>query len=110
MDSQVQSEITAFVRALEQCDVVQNYRAAKTEAEQDGRYARLVRQIEEQTSTGNVAALSVLQQNLETEPPLREYLQARLELVTLLQQINLQISSGLGVNIAASLQPSSCCG
>ncbi len=110
MDSKLKSEIEGFADALRQSEAVYNYLSAKAEVESDGQYAGFINQIEGQAPAGDVAALNVTWQTVADAPQLRAYLQARLALVKLLQEINEQISSEVGFNIAASLQPASCCG
>ena len=110
MNVKVRSEIEAFALALRQSEVVQNYITAKAEMEGDGQYAQFMRQFETQATANNLEALNIARQTVEKELPLRAYLQARIELVTLLQEINEQIAPGVGFNVAASLQPASCCG
>lgn len=98
--------------ALRQSLPVQHFLAAKESAESDTDSWLMLQRYEHQLppTPSEVRTLAMMFQRVQDRPILLDYLDARIEVVFLLEQINQQISAALGINLAASLRPASCCG
>jgi len=109
---QTKQQIQDFATALRESPPVQKFLAAKEAAESDTKsWLMLQRYQNQQPPTSPEAQrLAMLFECMQDQPTLLDYLDARIEVVFLLEQINQQISAALGINVAASLRPASCCG
>lgn len=113
----------AFLQALRATPVVTRFLNARQRFETDPEVRALLDKFQQQANafkqaqeTGNESAdvirdVRVAQANVQEHPIVREYSQARADVVTLFQQTNEVISEALGVDFGQTAGPArGCCG
>jgi len=110
MTTQTQDLIREFSGALRQSAAAEKSRTLRAKVAANPESRKNLQEMELRMPLNNLMALQQLREDYSHDLLIREYLDARIELILLLQQINNILSSQIGINIAASLRPASCCG
>lgn len=108
MTEQSRDAITRFVGALERCATVRTFRSSVARIEGNPESLRAVEEMAARIPLNDLIALHQSRGDYADEPILREYLDARVNVIQLLQQIDSIISNQIRISISASLRPTSC--
>jgi len=110
MTTQAQELTREFSGALRRSAAAEKLRTLRTKVAGNPESRKNLQDMELRMPLNNLMALQQLRGDYSHDLLICEYLDARMELILLLQQINNIVSSQIGINIAASLRPASCCG
>lgn len=111
MLQETKQQIERFAAMLRRTEVVHGYLEAQKAALSDEENDLILRQLESQLqlASSEYEALIAFRRLVHRNPALVAYLDARIKLVSFLIEVNRQLSASLGIDVAASLRPTSPC-
>lgn len=110
MNQSTQTALGQFAESLAQCAVVAEFRALEKQVAANPESRQRLDDLEQRMPLNNIAVIRQNRGFYADIPLLNDYFDARIAVLQLLQQINSILSTQIRINIAASLQPASCCG